>query len=105
MWRNWAGNQAMSPVSVAHPSGVEEIASEVKEAASAGRRVKAIGSGHSFTGIGLTDGVLLSLDRHAQLLGVDAATSQVTVQAGMPLHQLNATLVEHGLGLTNMGDI
>jgi FAD-linked oxidoreductase len=105
MWRNWAGNQAMSPAQVVHPRGVEEIARAVKEAASAGRRVKAIGSGHSFTGIGLTDGVLLQLDRHTELLNVDASTGLVTVAAGMPLHALNATLAEHGRGLTNMGDI
>jgi FAD-linked oxidoreductase len=105
MWRNWAGNQAMSPAQVVHPRGVEEVAAAVKDAASGGRRVKAIGSGHSFTGIGLTDGVLLQLDRHTELLAVDAATGRVTVAAGMPLHALNDALVEHGLGLTNMGDI
>jgi FAD-linked oxidoreductase len=102
-WQNWAGNQAMSPAQVAHPAGTEEISRLVKESAAAGRRVKAIGSGHSFTGIGLTDGVLLQLDRFTQLLAVGDGT--VTVEAGMPLHQLNALLAERGLGLTNMGDI
>jgi FAD-linked oxidoreductase len=105
MWRNWAGNQTMSPAQVRHPRGADEVAAAVKEAAAAGRRVKAIGSGHSFTAIGLTDGVQLQLDRHADLVDVDAAGGLVTVAAGMPLHQLNATLAQHGLGLTNMGDI
>jgi FAD-linked oxidoreductase len=104
-WQNWAGNQAMSPAQVVHPTGADEIAAAVKEAASRGRRVKAIGSGHSFTGIGLTDGVLLQLDRYDQLVSADAATGLVTVQAGLPLHRLNALLAERGLGLTNMGDI
>ncbi|MCW2598622.1 MAG: FAD-dependent oxidoreductase [Frankiales bacterium] len=104
-WQNWAGNQAMSPAQVAHPSGAEEIAQTVKEAAAVGRRVKAIGSGHSFTSIGLTDGLLLQLDRHDRLLSADATTGLVTVEAGLPLHQLNALLMERGLGLTNMGDI
>jgi FAD-linked oxidoreductase len=105
MWRNWAGNQAMSPAQVVHPRGTEEVSAAVKEAAAAGRRVKAIGSGHSFTAIGLTDGVLLQLDRHSGLLSADPDTGLVTVAAGTPLHALNATLAEHGLGLTNMGDI
>ncbi|MGZ6792266.1 MAG: D-arabinono-1,4-lactone oxidase [Mycobacteriales bacterium] len=104
-WTNWAGNQAMSPAQVVHPTSADEIARAVKEAASRGRRVKAIGSGHSFTGIGLTDGVLLQLDRYDQLLSADPETCQVTVQAGLPLHRLNALLAERGLGLTNMGDI
>jgi FAD-linked oxidoreductase len=95
----------MSPAQGVHPTGTEGIAAAIKDAAAAGRRVKAIGSGHSFTAIGLTDGVLMQLDRHTKLVSADAETGLVTVEAGMPLSQLNATLIEHGLGLTNMGDI
>ena len=105
VWRNWAGNQRMSPAAVAHPDSVDEVARVVKEAAAAGRRVKAIGSGHSFTGIGLTDGVLVELDRLDRLVSADRETGRVVVQAGMPLRRLNRVLAEHGLGLTNMGDI
>jgi L-gulonolactone oxidase len=103
-WQNWAGNQAMAPTQVRSPGSAEEISRAVKEAAAAGRRVKAIGSGHSFTGIGLTDGVLLELGSYDRLLSV-TEDGRVTVEAGMPLHRLNALLTEHGLGLTNMGDI
>src|SRR5690349_10842041 len=103
VWRNWAGSQVMTPTRVEHPGTTEEIAAAVKGAVAEGRRLKAIGSGHSFTSIGLTDGVLLQLDRCADLVQVDGTL--VTVQAGMPLHRLNALLVEHGLGLTNMGDV
>ena len=102
-WQNWAGNQAMSPAKVVHPSSTEEVVQAVKGAA--GRRVKAIGSGHSFTGIGLTDGVLLQLDRFDKVLSVDERSAHVTVEAGFPLQRLNALLTERGLGLTNMGDI
>jgi L-gulonolactone oxidase len=103
-WQNWAGNQVMEPVAVAHPRGTDEIAQVVKDAAAHGRRVKAIGSGHSFTSIGLTDGVLVQLDRHADLLSVDE-TGLATVQAGLPLHRLNALLADHGRSLVNMGDV
>jgi FAD-linked oxidoreductase len=102
-WQNWAGNQVMSPVGVAHPRGTDEIAQAVKGAAAQGRRVKAIGSGHSFTAIGLTDGVLIQLDQHKELLGFDGDLA--TVQAGMTLHELNALLTAHGRSLTNMGDV
>lgn len=105
MWRNWAGNQAMSPVGVEHPASVDEVARVVKDAAAQGRRVKAIGSGHSFTGIGLTDGVLLQLDRLDRLVSADPDSGRVVVQGGLPLHRLNALLAQRGLGLTNMGDI
>jgi len=95
----------MSPVAVEHPSSVDEVVQLVKAAAAAGRRVKAIGSGHSFTAIGLTDGVLVQLDRLDRLMSVDRATGRVVVQGGMVLRRLNALLAEHGLGLTNMGDV
>jgi FAD-linked oxidoreductase len=105
MWRNWAGNQTMSPAAVERPRSLDEVVRVVQQAARDGRRVKAIGSGHSFTGIGLTDGVLLQLDRLDRLLEADVSTGRVVVQAGMPLHRLNAELAGRGLGLTNMGDI
>ena len=105
VWKNWAGNQTMTPAAVAHPASVDEVARVVKDAAASGRRVKAIGSGHSFTGVGLTDGVLVRLDRLDQLLSVDRDRAQVVVQGGMPLHRLNRVLASYGLGLTNMGDV
>ena len=105
MWRNWAGNQTMAPAAVEHPASVDDVVRVVKSAAAAGRRVKAIGSGHSFTGVGLTDGVLVQLDRLDRLVDADPVTGRVVVQGGLPLRRLNALLTERGLGLTNMGDI
>lgn len=105
MWRNWAGNQTMTPAAVAHPASVDDVVRVVRAAAAEGRRVKAIGSGHSFTAIGLTDGVLVQLDRLDQLVEADRETGRVTVQGGLPLRRLNALLAERGLGLTNMGDV
>ena len=104
-WHNWAGNQQMSPARVEHPRGTTELSALVKHATACGERVKAIGSGHSFTGIGLTDGVLLQLDSHDALLAVDTDTGQVTVESGITIAKLNTLLAERGLGLTNMGDI
>jgi FAD-linked oxidoreductase len=101
-WHNWAGNQVMEPTQVLHPAGTEEIVQALKGTT---RRVKAIGSGHSFTAIGLTDGTLVQLDQHDQPVSLDTTSGLVTVQAGMPVHRLNALLTERGLGLTNMGDI
>jgi FAD-linked oxidoreductase len=102
-WQNWAGNQTASPVAVEHPSYREDLVRIVKEAN--GRRVKAVGAGHSFTPIAVTDGVQVQFDRYARLVSIDTETGLVTVEAGMPLHRLNALLLQHGLGLTNMGDV
>jgi len=59
--RNWAGNQRCVPAAVHQPASTEEVASIVRPAAEAGRRVKAIGGGHSFTDAAMTDGDLISL--------------------------------------------
>jgi FAD-linked oxidoreductase len=66
--------------------------------------VRPIGSSHSFTAIGRPEDVQLVLDRHAGLVDV-GATGLVTVQAGLPLHRLNAELAHRGWALTNLGDI
>ncbi len=104
-WTNWAGNQRMSSARVVRPVSADSIVSTVKEAAAQGLRVKAIGSGHSFTGIGRTDGVLLDMPLYSRLRQVDAGTKRVTVESGMTVRALNANLREVHLGLTNMGDI
>jgi L-gulonolactone oxidase len=103
-WSNWAGNQSADAV-VLHPRDTEEVAAAVKAAAQDGTRVKAIGSGHSFTGIGAPVDVQLVLDRLAQPLSADPETGLVTVQAGLPLHRLNRWLEANGLAMTNLGDI
>ncbi|MBO0732251.1 MAG: FAD-binding protein [Acidimicrobiaceae bacterium] len=104
-WRNWAGTQEASGIEIVHPHDVEEVAGLVRAATSGGRRVKAIGAGHSFTGIGSPEDVQVVLDR---MTGVEAASTEtglVTVRAGTPLHQLNDELARLGLAMTNLGDI
>jgi L-gulonolactone oxidase len=103
-WTNWAGT-ARADVTVATPSSAGEIAELVSAAAARGERVKAIGAGHSFTPIGLTDGVQLRLDRLAGIVRADRDTGLVTVLAGTRLHALNEALWRLGLSMTNLGDI
>lgn len=100
-WRNWAGNQRCAPTRVEHPAGAAALADVVRSA----YRVKAVGSGHSFTDIAVTDGVQVVLDRHASLLSVDRESGRVTAQAGMTLLALNKALAAHGLAMPNLGDI
>ncbi len=104
-WRNWGRNQLARPVRTVTPASVADVASVVRDAVRDGLRVKAVGSGHSFTAAAVTDGVLVHLDNLDGLLAADTVTGLVTVQAGMPLHRLNAELEQHGLSMTNLGDI
>jgi L-gulonolactone oxidase len=104
-WRNWAGNQQCAPAAIEHPASEDEIAAIVRSAASAGRRVKAVGAGHSFTAVALTDGHLLNLARYGRVLSVDREQHTATVQSGIALSDLNVALHAHGLAMPNLGDI
>ncbi len=77
----------------------------VRKAADRGQRVKVVGSGHSFTGIALTDGRLVQLDNYGRVLASDREKMQVTVQAGIKLSKLYDELWELGLAMPNVGDI
>src|SRR4051812_13940263 len=103
-WSNWAGT-ARAEVTVAAPATVHELQDIVRSAAAAGQRIKPIGAGHSFTPIGVTDGVQLRLDRLAGVVRADRETGLVTVLAGTRLHALNEALWHLGLSMTNLGDI
>jgi L-gulonolactone oxidase len=103
--RNWARNQTCVPAAVRKSSSTDEVASIVAEASRSGRRVKAIGAGHSFTAAAMTNGVLLTLDGMDGVEHVDAAAGRVTVQAGIRLRELCDKLAAVGLAMPNLGDI
>ncbi|NLU73813.1 FAD-binding protein [Streptomyces sp. HNM0575] len=104
-WRNWAGNVAVAPARTVSPSTTEALAETVRRAAEDGLRVKAAGTGHSFTPAAVTDGMLIRPERLAGVRKLDRDAGTVTVAAGTTLKQLNETLAAAGLSLTNMGDI
>ncbi|GAA1853929.1 D-arabinono-1,4-lactone oxidase [Actinomadura bangladeshensis] len=104
-WQNWAGNQQATPQRVVTPRTAGEVAAAVRSAAAEGRTVRMTGTGHSFTGAAVAEGVLLRPTALTAVRSVDTATGLVTVEAGLPMHALNRVLDEHGLALANMGDI
>ncbi|MDT0568753.1 D-arabinono-1,4-lactone oxidase [Streptomyces sp. DSM 3412] len=104
-WRNWAGNVTARPVREVTPATVEELAAAVRQAAEDDLRVKAVGTGHSFTAAAATDGVLIRPQLLTGIRKIDREAMTVTVAAGTPLKRLNLALAREGLSLTNMGDI
>ncbi|WP_060177882.1 D-arabinono-1,4-lactone oxidase [Streptomyces sp. IMTB 1903] len=104
-WRNWAGNVTATPTRVVTPASVGELQEAVRRAAADGLRVKAVGTGHSFTAAAATDGVLVRPQALAGIRSIDRAAGTVTVAAGTALKDLNRALAAEGLSLTNMGDI
>ncbi|MBJ7331892.1 MAG: FAD-binding protein [Solirubrobacteraceae bacterium] len=105
MWRNWSGEQRCSPARVTEPADIDEIIAALGSARNEGRTVRPVGSGHSFTALVPTDGVLISLRRMDRVLEIDRERRRVRVQGGIPLHALNEALAGAGLALENLGDI
>jgi FAD-linked oxidoreductase len=104
-WRNWSRTESVRPIRVETPSSREAVQRAVQAAARQGLTIKAIGAGHSFTGIAVAEGVQLLLDKLSGVIAVDEAARRVTLAAGTRLWQLPALLAPYGLALQNMGDI
>ncbi|QNN52988.1 D-arabinono-1,4-lactone oxidase [Nocardioides mesophilus] len=104
-WQSWSGLSQARPARVLRPADAGEVADAVVAARRNGLRVKMVGSGHSFTDIAVTDGLLLRPDRLTGIRAVDRAAMTVTVEAGTTLRDLNARLEALGLALHNLGDI
>lgn len=105
VWRNWGRSQKVKPARVERPRSAGAVQRAVSAALSNGLRIKAIGAGHSFSGIALAPDVQLDLDDLSGIVAVDADRGQVTFAAGTRLYDVPRLLAPHGLALENMGDI
>jgi len=104
-WQNWARTERVRPQTVEYPSTIEAVRRSVRSAAARGRAIKAVGAGHSFTGIAVAPGTLLELTELSGLVSVDRERSRVRLLAGTRLHRIPALLAPYGLAMTNLGDI
>ncbi|MEV4774155.1 D-arabinono-1,4-lactone oxidase [Microbacterium sp. LWH12-1.2] len=104
-WQNWARTAQITPLRIERPRTPEGVQRAVQAAVSQGLTVKAVGAGHSFTGIAAAPGVLLELDDMQGVVKADAATGRVTLLAGTRLHRVPRLLAAHGLAMENLGDI
>lgn len=107
-WENWARTQRVTPRRVERPLDEDGVAAAVRRAVADDLRVRAVGSGHSFTGAAVADGVQLDLravDRLERLVPQPDGSTHVTVGAGVRLADLSQRLASRGLALENMGDI
>lgn len=104
-WRNWARDQVCTPARIEEPRAAGELADVVRRAAADGLPVRAAGSGHSFTDIALTEGVMVNVERMNRVLDVDPESGLAKVEAGIGLRDMNERLYDYGRAMENLGDI
>ena len=88
--------------------GDEDVVRAVREALLGNRRVRAVGSGHSFSGVAVPDQMLVdvsSLSTVGRVEPNDDGTGSVEVGSGITLADLNEELHRQGWALPNLGDI
>jgi len=83
----------------------EEIVALVKHAYDKKIKIRVLGSGHSWSPIATTNGILISLYQYRGLVSRDAAKKQVTVWGGTTLVEITALLKEQGLALSNLPSV
>jgi FAD-linked oxidoreductase len=98
-WTNWSRQQRAAPERVERPTSEDELVRAVTGA----RRVKVVGTGHSFTDIACTDGVMVDMSEMRSVLRVDG--NEVTVEAGITIRELGEELRARGLAMENQGDV
>jgi L-gulono-1,4-lactone dehydrogenase len=104
-WRNWTGDEACRPAAIERPGSVDGLSSALARAEAEGIGVRVVGSGHSFSDIACSDGLLIALDRLSDVLDADTSSGLVRVQGGITIRELSRRLSQRGLAMENLGDI
>jgi xylitol oxidase len=98
---NWAGNYTYQAARLHSPETVEQVQEVVRRS----RKLRVLGSRHSFNAIADSTEDLISLARLAPELTFDPARRQVTITAGMTYGQLGPALYQAGYGLPNLASL
>ncbi|HEX8834576.1 MAG TPA: FAD-binding protein [Abditibacteriaceae bacterium] len=98
---NWAGNYRYSAAEIHAPATVEQV----QELLAGSRKVKALGTRHSFNDIADCTGDLLSLAHLDRVVELDRERGQVRVEGGIRYGELCRFLHDAGYALHNMASL
>ena len=97
--KNWAGNVTYSTDRVLAPRTVAEAQEMVAQA----KLLRPLGTGHSFSRVADTSGILLSTEHLDRI--VEVGTETVVVEAGIRYGELGSALARHGLAVPNYASL
>lgn len=100
LWRNWSGTEHAYPAVRSAPKTEADVAAALKTSVAP---IRAVGAGHSFTGLVPTSGTLMTLDGLAGVARWEG--DEAVVWAGTRLGALGPALAERGRAMANLPDI
>jgi hypothetical protein len=112
-WKNTTGLFTAHPLRHYEPESLHDLQTIVREAETKRLRVKAVGSGHSYSDVAVPRDYLVDLSRlkkflllNQQWLKPDWKKARlVQVEGGITIREMNRTLDEMGSAVVNMGGI
>ncbi|PKF74854.1 D-arabinono-1,4-lactone oxidase [Chryseobacterium sp. PMSZPI] len=102
-WINWAGNYSCLAENYFEPETEEQIIDIVRFAGINKKKIRVVGSGHSFTPLALSNEILVSLKNYRNLISI--GQDFITCQGGMYLHELYSIMKVNNLSFPNFGVI
>lgn len=114
IWQNWAGNVTGHPSAIHEPATREELVDLLAQAKASGQSVRVAGSGHSWSPLVQTDGMLIRMT-HFDELSLDAANGTLLIGPAVTVDQLAQFMLDNavcvpssvgiGLGEATMGGV
>ncbi|MDA8437106.1 MAG: FAD-binding protein [Actinomycetales bacterium] len=98
---NWAGNVTFTPDRLVSPTSVDELCGVVASAS----RVRALGTGHSFSAVADSADVLVSVAGLPRVVDVDPAAATARVSAGLRWGEIAPDLQASGLAVHTLGSL
>lgn len=103
--QNWAGNVQFNAGQLFFPESIDDVIEVVNNARKEKKKIRVVGSGHSFTNLIQTDEWFVSLDRLSGVIFFDEDQGLVEVYGGTKLYEIGKYLGEKGWAQENLGDI
>ncbi|MFN8393733.1 MAG: FAD-binding protein [Bacteroidia bacterium] len=113
VWKNTIELFTARPARYYLPASIAEVVWSVREAESKGMRIRAVGAGHSFSDVAITDGTLLDMKHMDAVQAVAPERLKpearglllAEAEAGITVHDLNRRLDDLGWALPTHGAI
>lgn len=101
-WMNWSGIQRATPKQISFPETEQALADLLKNTS---LNVRPVGSGHSFSGLAPSEGIMVDASAMQGLHAYDPTTGQTTFGAGTRLFDATSDLDKLGRAFPNLPDI